>query len=288
MECIYKKWRELTVDFFQINYKKIRIKEIINYPPAGNDVVEATTFNGQNVIIKYERSKMADFKSELRNIQILSKHNLYDKIPEIIENGFFEEKNYIVTKKIEGDKLSNIFKSSCDDKYTYLYKYGQELAKIHKINFPSFHIAKQRIINDYPKKTNYKYFSKKILNYILWLKDNKPEIKYDTFIHGDFHYGNILWNNKKIKGVIDFEYSGMGFKEQDIAWALILRPSQEFMNDINDINAFLDGYKSFNNYDDNNLKWCLINGYCHFYLMNKKNKLYCQNILNLLKIIEKM
>ena len=38
---IYKKYRELTIDLFSIQYRNMKLKKIISYPPAGNDVVEA-------------------------------------------------------------------------------------------------------------------------------------------------------------------------------------------------------------------------------------------------------
>ena len=63
-----------------------------------------------------------------------------------------------------------------------------------------------------------------------FLKNNDFNKDFTTFIHGDFHYGNILWLDNCVNGVIDWEYSGVGFKEQDIAWALILRPGQKFMD----------------------------------------------------------
>ena len=34
----YEKWRELEIDSFEIKYKKIKIKSIDSYLPAGNDV----------------------------------------------------------------------------------------------------------------------------------------------------------------------------------------------------------------------------------------------------------
>ena len=90
---------------------------------------------------------------------------------------------------------------------------------------------------------------------------------------------------RPISGIIDFEYSGKGFKEQDIAWALILRPSQKFMNNYKDIKYFLEGYKKIGNYDEKSLQWCLINGYCHFYLMNIQNTSDKKEIKKLLNII---
>ena len=85
--------------------------------------------------------------------------------------------------------------------------------------------------------------------------------------------------------MLDFEYSGIGVKEQDIAWACILRPNQKFMDSIHDIKMFLSGYLEEGNFNIQIFKWCLINGYCHFYLMNKNNKLYIKKILILLESV---
>jgi len=74
------------------------------------------------------------------------------------------------------------------------------------------------------------------------------------------------------------EYSGLGFKEQDIAWACILRPGQKFMNTIDDINNFLEGYNTLGRFDYDKFKWCYINGSIHFYLMNNNNEEYKENI----------
>lgn len=286
MSQIYKKWRDLSVDFSDINYQNIILKKIISYPPAGNDVIEAKVLlnnKEKNVFIKYERSKMADFDSEYKNITILHKNSLYRKIPNIYEYGLFNDKKYMILEKIDGERISDLLPNI--NKNEYLYKYGQELAMIHSINPKYFRKAKQRIINDYPKLDNYKKFDEYLGKYIKYLYKNKPKITYNTFIHGDFHYANILWKNNEINGVIDFEYSGLGFREQDIAWSIILRPTQHFMNKKNDLLAFLKGYKSISSYDLNSLKWCLINGYCHFYLMNLDNIKYINRLRKLIDYV---
>lgn len=289
MEQIYPKWRDLAIDPFEIKYNCIKLKSIVNYPPAGNDVVEAIAqYNNkeQHIYIKIERSKMAFFTIELNHINKLINNNLYSKVPKIIEDGIVKNKKYIVLEKVYGKRLSEFIDSiSTALKKEFIMKYGMELGKIHQISIVDFPIAVQRIINDYPKTENYKEFDSYILEYINYLKDNKPEIKHDTFIHGDFHYANILWKDNEISGVLDFEYSGVGFKEQDIAWALVLRPNQKFMNRLSDIKYFLKGYNKVNTYDSEKLKWCLINGYCHFYLMNLQNKRYIKKIKNLLELV---
>ena len=278
---VYKKWRELSVNLFDIKFKKIKLIKELNYPPAGNDVVECKVINNkkeENVFIKFERSKVSNFYTEYKNLNIINKY--LEETPKVIEYGLYNGKKYIVLEKKNGKRLSEIFKSKVD-KEKYLYTYGNMLSKIHNIK-GKFNKALQRPINDYPKGyKKYDSYSNKI---ITWLKDNDIEKNYNTFIHGDFHYGNVLFRYKKISGILDLEYSGMGFKEQDIAWALILRPGQKFMDNLNDIKYFLKGYGI--SYDFNKLKWCYINGSIHFYLMNLNNEEYKKKIKMLIdKII---
>lgn len=280
---IYKKYRELTIDLFSIQYKNIKLKKIISYPPAGNDVVEAIADiknKEENVYIKFERSKMANFETEYKHLKLLDDINIF---PKVIEFGSINGKNYIILEKIEGDRLSDIFKQDKKDKNLYLKEYGKTLSQIHNIQNRGFDKAFQRPINETPK--NYKNsdeFSEKIIKY---LEENKIEKDNKTFIHGDFHYANVLFKNKKVNGIIDLEYSGLGFKEQDIAWALILRPGQKFMDNIDDINLFLDGYRSKSDFEYDKFKWCYINGSIHFYLMNYENEEYKQKVRNLIEKI---
>ena len=280
---IYKKYRELTIDLFSIQYKNINLKKIISYPPAGNDVVEAIADiknKEENIYIKFERSKMANFETEYNHLKLLRDISLF---PKVIEFGSINDKNYIILEKIEGDRLSDIFKQDKKDKETYLKEYGKTLSQIHNIKNRGFDKAFQRPINEVPKNyKNYDEFSNKIIEY---LEENKIEKDNKTFIHGDFHYANVLFKNKKVNGIIDLEYSGLGFKEQDIAWALIFRPGQKFMDNIDDINLFLEGYRSESNFEYDKFKWCYINGSIHFYLMNYENEEYKQKIRNLIENI---
>ncbi len=290
MSLKYEKWRDLIIDPFSIKFKTIKIKKIINYLPAGNDVVECIGQRNEiptRFFIKIERSKTADFKSEINNLNILFKNKYYLKIPEIYEYGQVNDKNYIVLSPISGKRLSELLEAKTNQKFKkqLLQKYGNELGLIHKIPSKNFNIAKQRIINEIPSQKHYSNFDFNTTKIINYLKENHPKITFDTFIHGDFHYGNVLWQNRQIIGVVDFEYSGLGFKEQDIAWACILRPNQKFMNNIIDIKEFLKGYLNNGTFNSKSLKWCLINGYLHFYLMNESNKEYRQELLNMIDTI---
>ena len=273
----FKKWRDLTVDFNKINYKEFKIDEILSYPPAGNDVIECQiTIQGKQeyAFIKYERSKVANFKTEADHLKKI--HNILPCTPAVIEYGKYNNKDYLVLEKKNGSRLSEIFRRSVKYKKEYLLEYGKTLAQIHNIKNNNFKKALQRPINNIPDDHyTYDEYASKIKT---WLVENLITLDYNTFIHGDFHYGNVLFKNKKISGILDMEYSGLGFKEQDIAWACILRPGQKFMNNTDDIKTFLEGYNTCGNFDYKKFKWCYINGSIHFYLMNKNNEEYKNNI----------
>ncbi|MDO5568626.1 MAG: aminoglycoside phosphotransferase family protein [bacterium] len=292
MKMIYPKWRELEINPKEISFKKIQLQKIINYLPAGNDVVECKCiYNERSVplFIKIERSKMADFAAEVKNISLLKNNGYYEKMPPIIEHGIINEKKYIVLEKVNGRRLSEFInkKSYIVRRKNFLEKYGKELAKIHQIPYLKFDVAKQRPINDFPKENFYRKTDAFAENYIKYLRDNKPNIKYNSFIHGDFHYANILWKKEQIVGVLDYEYSGKGLKEQDIAWAIVLRPTQVFMDNWEDVFNFLQGYQKVTTFDKDLLKWCLINAYIHFYLMNIDNENYILKIQKLIALIMK-
>lgn len=160
MSKIYPKWRESDTDIKRINFK---IDKIISYPPAGNEVYEIIS-NDHHYFLKIEKSKMADFESEKNNIIKLQSY--YNKIPSIIDYGMIDNKHYIILSKIEGYRLSDFINE--ENSTELYYKYGKELAHIHKIPYDKFNIAKQRIINDivpddkYPERDDY---IKKTINY---------------------------------------------------------------------------------------------------------------------------
>ena len=86
----YKQWRELEIDPFTINFKKIKLLAIESYLPAGNDVLACRCLlNNQELtmIIKIERSKIADFATEVKHLKLLQEKGYYAHLPQIIEEG---------------------------------------------------------------------------------------------------------------------------------------------------------------------------------------------------------
>lgn len=254
------KWRE-TIDPFTLNFKNFILKEILGYPHAGNDVFYVKgIYNNEETyaFIKVNRQKGADVKNE---IEVLNKIHL-DNTPIIID--YDKEMTFRVSIALTGERLTQILTDNTNfESLEYLEKYGKKLGEIHLIT-GDFNNVKDRRFFHIPSK---EYFEENGLDLSIYeyLNSNKPEVINYCFCHGDFHYANILWENKHISGILDFELSGIGNKEFDIAWAIILRQGQKFLRDSIEIETFLKGYKSINSCNYNYVKYYMILIYVWFY-----------------------
>ena len=50
-----------------------------------------------------------------------------------------------------------------------------------------------------------------------WMKENEPSDRQNVLCHGDFHPGNILVDDVKVSGVLDWSASRIGEPERDVA-----------------------------------------------------------------------
>ena len=81
---------------------------------------------------------------------------------------------------------------------------------------------------------------------------------------------------------MDFELSGWGNKEFDIAWALIRRPGQKLLDTDEEISLFMDGYKLEGSCNWYYVKYYMILIYSYFYKIGNtdvKYKSYIKNVL---------
>ncbi len=255
-----KKWRE-TIDPFKLKFTNFTLKEILGYPHAGNDVFYAKgIYNNEEIyaFIKVNRQKGADVKNE---IEVLNKIQL-DNTPIIID--YDKEMTFRVSIALTGERLTQILTDNTNlESLEYLEKYGKKLGEIHLIT-GDFNNVKDRKFFHIPSK---KYFEENGLDLSIYeyLNSNKPEVINYCFCHGDFHYANVLWENKNISGILDFELAGIGNKEFDIAWAIILRQGQKFLRYSVEIETFLKGYNSINSCNINYVKYYMILIYVWFY-----------------------
>ena len=271
-----KKWKD-TVDPFSIQFNNFKLIKVLGYPHARNDVFYCVgKFNNKRIkcFLKYASKQESNISHEIETIKTLN----FCFLPQIVycdENGKF-----IVTKEIDGERLSYILqKHKKENSIDYMFEYGKTLAEIHlvKKDFPK---VKHRKFFDIP---TIEYLKENQIDFIYdYLQENKPETTNECFCHGDFHYANILWKKRKLVAVLDWELSGIGNKEFDIAWAIINRPSQKFLKTQQEVDKFLEGYQSLNSCNIKHVKYYMLLIYSHFISVNKNNFEYQEFVKNFL------
>ena len=264
-----EKWRE-TADPYSLPYKNFTLLEVLGYPHAGNDVFQVQgIYEGKEIeaYVKVARRLGADIENEINTINAID----CALAPTIIDYDD-EKKHFCVSIAKPGLRLSMIVGENQDNaSFEYMYEYGQTLASLHSKegDFPD---VKDRRFFHIPEK---QYFTELDMEFVYdYLVANQPQTIHKCFCHGDFHYANILWQEKHMSAILDFELSGWGNKEFDIAWAIIHRPGQKFMNTEEEISLFMEGYCSLGNCNMDYVRYYMILIYSYFYKVGNDNASY--------------
>lgn len=270
-----EKWRE-TADPFALPYRAFALKEVLGYPHAGNDVFQVRGVYRQQEVeafVKVARQRGADVQNEIDIIAALG----CPLAPQVIDHDA-EKKRFVVTLAKPGERLSTLLGENADmGSLKYLYEYGQTLAKLHATqgDFPA---VKDRRFFHIPAR---KSMEEKNLTFVHdYLTAHRPENVNICFCHGDFHYANILWENGHMSAILDFELSGCGNREFDIAWALILRPGQRFLRTEEEIALFMEGYRSCGVCDMELVRYYMVQIYTYFWEMGDDMPEYREHILS--------
>ena len=275
-----EKWRD-TMDPFTLKFNNFHLKDILGYPHAGNDVfyVSGIKKDGKEIkgFLKVERQKTADIEREVSVIKDLD----FLFSPTIIDYSL-ESPKYILTEEKEGMRLSHILENDKSiEILKYMQAYGELLASIHNISIETIPVKKRNFALSHEFHVNYK------LEYI---EDYLLEAKFEEnkcFIHGDCHYANILWDNYKVSALLDYELSGYGSREYDLAWALILRPGQKFLKTNVERNVFLKAYNKYHEYSKEAFKYYMVLFGMYFYHISpgEQNQEYRNIIIDMVKDI---
>ena len=263
------KWRD-TVDPFTLPYHSFKPLEILGYPHAGNDVFHVRgLYNGSqiNAYIKSARQKGADIGNEL---SILSQFSAA-VTPSVMDYSL-EEPLFLVTQELSGERLSAIVGENCDlESLSYMAEYGAALAKIHEMDIHAKPVKDRKFFHA-PSDALLESLK---LEHLRGLFPTSVTGKKPCFCHGDFHYANVLWENHHISGILDFELSGYGCKEFDIAWAVFVRPGQKFLKTEAELQEFLKGYRQFGVYDTEAVKIYMAQCYVYFLSFCGDDPEYC-------------
>ena len=238
------KWRE-TLDPFSLTFHRFELSRVLGYPHAGNDVfyVEGVS-NGELIraFLKVERQTGSDVANEIRIIRQLD----FPFVPTMVDYSL-DAPRFLLTAAKPGERLSTLVgENKNKESHRYLWNYGKALAAFHRLHPDCGPVRDRRFFHVNPQA----YFERNnLLDVYAFLEAHLPEPGSPCFVHGDFHYANLLWEAGKISAVLDYELSGMGNREFDIAWACFLRPGQKFLDTWEEVELFLAGYSCGNAFD---------------------------------------
>lgn len=172
----------------------------------------------------------------------------------------FNKPKHILTKEDEGQRLSHILGNNEDmESLKYMKAYGELLAKIHSIEMVEIPVKPRNIMPPHS------FYVDNGLEYIeKFLLESKLEDR-KCFIHGDCHYANILWKGYNVSCLLDYELSGYGSREYDLAWALVLRPGQKFLQTKEERDIFLESYSRYHIYSKEVFEYYMVLFLIFFY-----------------------
>lgn len=233
------KWRE-TIDPTTLAFNHFTLSKVLGYPHAGNDVFYVEGVSEGSLVhafLKVERQAGSDVANEIRIIRQLE----FPFVPTIIDYSL-DSPRFILTEAKPGERLSTLVGENRNkESHHYLVQYGQTLAAFHQLH-PDCEPVKDRRFFHVPPRSYFEH--NKLLDVYGFLETNPPAPTDPCFVHGDFHYANLLWDAGGISAVLNYELSGLGNREFDIAWACFLRPGQKFLDSWEEIELFLAGYAS--------------------------------------------
>lgn len=159
------------------------------------------------VIEEYEKKKL-----EFNILKSLSKYDV--KCSQTVEVGLLEEWEmcYTIYSYIEGAAAKEILHVLTDEvQYDIGIEAGKQLTKIHQLGAPpkvkpwyARTMAKHyRYVEAY-KSSGIKIKDDKIILHFIEENKNLLKNRPNQFQHDDFHLGNIIVDNRKYAGVIDF------------------------------------------------------------------------------------
>ncbi|MDY0885670.1 phosphotransferase family protein [Dongia soli] len=107
---------------------------------------------------------------------------------------------------------------------------GEELAKLHRVTLeavpgglaflePAGPDLVARRVADYRRHLDQLPEPQPVLEWALnWIEDHAPAIERITLCHRDFRLGNLLIDDGRLTGVLDFEFAGWSDPDEDLGW----------------------------------------------------------------------
>lgn len=259
------KWRDMA-DITSFDLAPFRLEHVLGYPHAGNDVFHVKgLLNGEpaEAYLKVARHVDADVQRELAVLQALTS----PVVPKVIAHHPTEQA-WLLTKALPGRRLSVIVGSNENMRsLEYLPLQGATLAQLHQWPVDVSRTKHRKVFEILPPEH---LRALGLGNALRLVQANKPATSAHCFVHGDYHYANLLWQNGRLSAILDFELCGLGNPYFDMAWAVFLRPEQRFLDTLEEVDAFLNGYQSIAPFHARDFWYWYIHIGLHFVLLANK------------------
>lgn len=247
-----------------------------------NDVYRGTArIEGRRigVFIKIGKPLGTSLRNEAAVLQELQRINIL--APRVVWSGTMGN-DVLIVEAIPGELLWDIIDprrapyQGPDLALSSLRQFGECLSRIHNLplSWPPqprtrlYGLIGEEFVEDEPFR-----------RLVAWLQSRPVPQTEPVFVHGDYHTASVLFENGAATGVIDWEFSGRGWREYELAWALRARTS--FLNTPAERTAILDGYRRQSAYSEKALRWCEVLNYLHFaYWTREKEPAYSQFAVN--------
>lgn len=141
-------------------------------------------------------------KREVETLTFLNGIN-YPECPTLVDSGSVGDYFFITKEFIEGETLEKVMrKMSHKELISVMEDIVKELNKIHSMSPTNL---ERTLDNYYVNEVCYKV--EKFREYKHLVLEKTKEVE-QVFCHGDLHPRNIIINDKKLAGFIDWEFSG--------------------------------------------------------------------------------
>ncbi|MCM3786236.1 phosphotransferase [Neobacillus mesonae] len=231
--------------------KQLGSISLISFPRQGHtsDVGIIDSTNGRYVL---KRTKGRQYSEWLRResyiLDCLTYTSLrvprnYSFIHREETDGY--EEAWLLMEFIQGETLRSFLTREDDSmvRYEMIHDYGRNLRELHSVSCPD-ELKKggswidQMLSQAEFNMNHYEVDGNSALLEIL--KRNRPSEIEQTLIHGDFTIDNVLVQEGRVTGIIDWSGGAYGDPRYDAA--LAIRPKPNIFQSKEDFAAFYDGY----------------------------------------------
>jgi aminoglycoside phosphotransferase (APT) family kinase protein len=170
------------------------------------------------------------------NVQKISSPCIYEKYED-------NEYSWLLMEFIKGETLRNaIRESTSSQRHKMLVNYGKMLWQIHsqkiEINNNDDAWIERKLREAQYNLDNYRIEG--TVGKLNYLKNNKPSMIKEVFIHGDYTIDNVMFYGGEVSGVIDWGGGTIGDPRYDVA--LAIRPKDGVFQNSEDVEYFYEGY----------------------------------------------